>query len=941
MSDRLTPLALFESTFTGVTMPAILVAENSQVLAVNERAAALFIMPAGDILGQRWAGLDANSTLVGWRSQWKDMAGGQVVKYHTDIETGNRYMRPINVEAQQVDDRHAILLLNDLIGPSVTAAETDLTGTELKVGYFSYNRVDRSFSISDTCRKMLELPPGRQTKDDLHRLLGQRMAQGDFRQLIDHVEALLTQPSQRSYNLDIETGAGTTTFSLLGRSFGNELDVTHISAIVRHADDGIVQVPSDHAAQLSTFTLEHCNDMIFWVKTDGCIVFANQTVTARVGYTSDELAGMFAGEVTEGFTPEVVAEFFAELRRAKRIQDSYVLLTATGARLTVDGVANYIRIGQEEYACCVCRDIDSEMASSKRRELMEFTFDQAEEMIIWSQPDGTIYAANGTYLEQTGFTAADLEVMKVDDIYAKAMTHEAYWERLRGGETVVVETTLYTAGVRHLDVEARMKYVNYEGQELRCVYLSDVSDDREKDRLLSLSKVALDTAADCILWLDNHYRVQYANEALLRLLPDPIASHIKGRDVLSLLPNLDRKQIRPGGNQDFDLVTPEGDVRHMNLTCSLLEHGGETFYVLSARDISTLAQERQELETAYTEIEVMRDRLRDENVSLREENETKYNVNNIITVSPKYRKILTEVGQVADVDTTVLITGETGTGKELLARAVHQLSRREDFPLIKVNCATLPENLIESELFGHEKGAFTGAVARKKGRFEMADRGTIFLDEIGELPIDLQAKLLRVLQEDEFERLGGERSIKVDVRLIAATNRDLEEMVRAGKFREDLYYRLNVFPIHNLPLRDRPEDIPVLIEYFTKKYAKRQGKRISRINSADIKRLSNYPFPGNIRELENIIERSVVLCSSNTLHIEFSQNGRATAGAGGVAAPFLTFEDMQRKHIIDALKRTGGRITGPEGAGVLLEVNDRTLVSKMRKLGIEKHEYLL
>ena len=181
----------------------------------------------------------------------------------------------------------------------------------------------------------------------------------------------------------------------------------------------------------------------------------------------------------------------------------------------------------------------------------------------------------------------------------------------------------------------------------------------------------------------------------------------------------------------------------------------------------------------------------------------------------------------------------------------------------------------------------------------------------------------------------------MDVRLIAATNRDLEEMVRAGKFREDLYYRLNVFPIHNLPLRDRPEDIPVLIEYFTKKYAKRQGKRISRINSADIKRLSNYPFPGNIRELENIIERSVVLCSSNTLHIEFSQSGRAVAGSGGIGAPFLTFEDMQRKHIIDALKRTGGRITGPEGAGVLLEVNDRTLVSKMRKLGIEKHEYLL
>jgi len=289
------------------------------------------------------------------------------------------------------------------------------------------------------------------------------------------------------------------------------------------------------------------------------------------------------------------------------------------------------------------------------------------------------------------------------------------------------------------------------------------------------------------------------------------------------------------------------------------------------------------------------------------------------------------------VNTTVLITGETGTGKELLARAIHKMSDRNEAPLIKVNCAALPESLIESELFGHEKGAFTGAISRKKGRFELADGGTLFLDEVGEMPLDLQAKLLRVLQEDEFERLGGTETIKVDVRLIAATNRNLEKMVAKGSFRADLYYRLNVFPIHNLALRKRRDDIPVLIEYFANKFAKRQGKKIKEINAVDLENLKSYDFPGNIRELENIVERAVVICNSETLNIPFDERRQKTSKKEG----FATFEDMQRKHIVAALKRTGGRITGPDGAGKLLGLNDRTLMSKMRKLDIHKREYLL
>ena len=286
-----------------------------------------------------------------------------------------------------------------------------------------------------------------------------------------------------------------------------------------------------------------------------------------------------------------------------------------------------------------------------------------------------------------------------------------------------------------------------------------------------------------------------------------------------------------------------------------------------------------------------------------------------------------------------MITGETGTGKELLARAIYSLSDRESGPFVKVNCAALPPGLIESELFGHEKGAFTGAFQQRKGRFEIANKGTIFLDEIGEMPLPLQPKLLRVLQEGEFERVGGTKAIKVDVRVIAATNRELEKMVEKGEFREDLFYRLNVFPIYNIPLRNRPEDIPVLIRHFVKKHCKQIGKTIGKIAQADIDLLMQYDFPGNVRELENLIERAVILTKGNKLNIRDSfvpspKNNKP------LNKDFRSFEDMQRQHIVKALEQTKWRITGPKGAARLLGLKDRTLMSKMRKLGINREDYV-
>ncbi|MGB5053955.1 MAG: sigma 54-interacting transcriptional regulator, partial [Nitrospirales bacterium] len=326
-------------------------------------------------------------------------------------------------------------------------------------------------------------------------------------------------------------------------------------------------------------------------------------------------------------------------------------------------------------------------------------------------------------------------------------------------------------------------------------------------------------------------------------------------------------------------------------------------------------------------------RLEAQNTYLREEIQSVHNFEEVIGSSSTLKKVLRNVERVAPTDSTVLVTGETGTGKELIARAIHNLSPRKSKPLVKVNCATIPAGLIESELFGHEKGAFTGALTKKIGRFELADKGTIFLDEIGELPLDLQAKLLRVLQEGEFERVGGTQTFKVNVRVIAATNRDLEHLSRTGQYRSDLYYRLNVFPIHLPSLREREGDIPLLAQYFVRKCATNLGKRIDRIPASMMAALRQYAWPGNIRELEHVIERAVILTEGSSLEpIELSTGARGS----GVVPSVLTLEERERLHIMDILEQTGWRVSGKDGAAELLGLKPTTLEARMKKLKITR-----
>jgi len=343
------------------------------------------------------------------------------------------------------------------------------------------------------------------------------------------------------------------------------------------------------------------------------------------------------------------------------------------------------------------------------------------------------------------------------------------------------------------------------------------------------------------------------------------------------------------------------------------------------------------LELAYREIAELKDKLAQQKLYLEDEIRGEMDFEGIVGQSSALRHVLNLVETVAPSDSTVLLLGETGTGKELIARAIHERSRRKDRTFVKLNCAAIPTGLLESELFGHERGAFTGAIAQKTGRMELADQGTLFLDEVGDIPTEIQPKLLRALQEREFERLGSNRTKQVDVRLVAATNRDLNQMMENREFRSDLYYRLNVFPIRIPPLRERPEDVPLLVRYFAQKYGRRMQKQIESIPTAALRKLSSWHWPGNIRELENFIERSVILTRGSELQVPvsgLSNNGKSIPMVG-------TREANERDEIVRILKVTNGRVGGPDGAAARMDIKRTTLISRLKKLGINPRKVAL
>jgi PAS domain S-box-containing protein len=512
----------------------------------------------------------------------------------------------------------------------------------------------------------------------------------------------------------------------------------------------------------------------------------------------------------------------------------------------------------------------------------------------------------------------------------------------------------------HIPSDGERRYIvansapvrNDQGETIAGVIaLQDVTELRETQQRLLLKseekyRDLIDLSPDAIFIVDSEGHYVSANPAGLDLLKCT-DQELTGMPVTDTYLPEEHGAMRSWPEEmktettvrfERTLLRTDGTTLPVEVSTSPVRHG---YFQTVVRDISERKRSEAALARAFKEIQTLKNQLQTENIALREEIDRASMFEEIVGTSPALRAVLSRVSKVAPTDSTVLITGETGTGKELIARAVHKRSSRSSRPFVSVNCAAIPRDLLASELFGHEKGAFTGATQRRLGRFELAEGGTIFLDEIGEFPAETQIALLRVLQEREFERIGGTGSIRANVRLIAATNRDLQAVIASGTFRSDLFYRLNVFPIEVPPLRERREDIPVLVAYFIDRFARKAGKSIHSVNKMTMESLQSYAWPGNIRELQNVIERSVIVCDTENFSVDESWLSRQPLRNQPKNQPELSrkLADEEKEMIEAALRESGGRVSGPSGAAVKLGIPGSTLDSKIRSLRIDKNRF--
>ncbi len=532
-----------------------------------------------------------------------------------------------------------------------------------------------------------------------------------------------------------------------------------------------------------------------------------------------------------------------------------------------------------------------------------------------------------------GQTMAQLDMRRTRAVDAAKQRAEALLQAITEGTATVTGVAFFESLVRHLATAL----------QVRRVFVAEcVENDRARSRAIWMDHQAQPNFEYCVtdtpcMKVTQGETCLYSHDVRKYFPTNPILMRLTAESYLGVPLWSSSHQVI--GHM---VLVDDKPMSEDRLWISVLQ----TFAARAGVELER-EQAEERLRAALVEVEALKNRLQAENVYLQEEIRTEHNFDEMVGHSAPLVSLLNKVERVADTDSTVLVSGETGCGKELIARALHSRSARRHRALVKVNCGAVPASLLESELFGHVKGAFTGAIDRRVGRFELADGGTIFLDEIGELPLDTQVKLLRVLQEREFEPVGSSKTHRVDVRVIAATNRDLAEEVKAGRFRSDLFFRLNVVPLSVPALRDRKEDIPLLVSYFVARFAKKFGRRIEGVSQSAMARLMAYPWPGNIRELQNIIERAVVLASGPVLTIDADMiavpesstvriPSAPLAAVPPSATPLSSMHDAERRHIASVLKQTKGVIEGPAGAATVLNLHPNTLRSRMKKLGLTR-----